>query len=230
MNSINAIGGQVDNSIVATVTRYSIYTVGIILIAIALPWLAQYRDAAAFKENGAVEWLQLGFLLAIATMYFREKTLCPQFRHLSVVLGCVSAFAAVREMDANLDVIIPWLGWKVGYLLIIYAGLVGYRNKDVFLPQLINFLNARAFSLLWAGFIVAIPFAQLVGNGAFIQAIMTDDYSRDYSRMIEEIGELMGYGLLLIGSRELILQERRLFRAKSRSHMAPTSDTVSNRS
>jgi len=55
---------------------------------------------------------------------------------------------------------------------------------------------------------VAFPFAQLVGHGAFMQVIMGDDYSRDYRHMIEEIGELMGYGLLLIGSFELIMETR----------------------
>jgi len=39
---------------------------------------------------------------------------------------------------------------------------------------------------------VAFPFAQLVGHGAFMQVIMGDDYSRDYRRMIEEIGGANG--------------------------------------
>ena len=66
--------------------------------------------------------------------------------------------------------------------------------------------ESNGFFLLWAGFIIAIPVAQLVGNGAFLQAIMNDDYSRDYRRIIEEIGELMGYGLILVGSIELAIK------------------------
>lgn len=209
MRSHRVIDEPFSGSSSATIIRFSIYTVGILLLAVALPWLAQHREAAAFKENGAIEWLQLGFLVAMTTMLFRESTISPQFRHGFVILACVSAFAAIREMDAILDVMIPWLGWKAGYIFIVFAGLVGFTNQDVLQPQIKHFLNSRAFSLLWAGFIVAIPFAQLVGNGAFLQAIMSDDYSRDYRRMIEEIGELMGYGLLVIGSRELILHNRK---------------------
>lgn len=209
MRSSSVLNEPFSSSSGATIIRFSIYTVGILLLAVALPWLAHYREAVAFKENGAVEWLQLVFLVAVTAMFFREAAISPRFRHVFVILACVSAFAGIREMDAILDVVIPWIGWKAGYVCIVFAGVVGYTNQDVLQPQIKHFLNSRAFSLLWAGFIVAIPFAQLVGNGAFLQAIMSDDYSRDYRRMIEEIGELMGYGLLLIGSRELILHNRK---------------------
>jgi len=37
---------------------------------------------------------------------------------------------------------------------------------------------------------------------------MGDDYNRDYKRVIEEILEVMGYALLLIGSFESIVQLR----------------------
>ena len=196
------------DSTAAMAWRFSLYTFGFLLLAASLPWVAQYGGAAAFKENGAIEWLQLGFLVAISMMFLREAFLSPRFHQVFVLLACVPAAAGVREMDADLDRIIPWLGWKIGYAFILYAGFVGYANRQILGPQVTRCLKSRAFALLWAGFMVAFPFAQLVGHGAFMQAIMGDDYSRDYKRMIEEIGELMGYGLLLIGSFELILETR----------------------
>lgn len=195
-------------AMLSTVARFSIYTLGITLLGAALPSLAQYNDAAVFKENGAVEWLQLGFLVVASTMYFRQAIVSASYRHIFLVLASVSAFAAVREMDANIDAILPWIGWKAGYAFIVLAGVIAYTNKEQVRRQMFQLLNSRAFSLLWAGFIVAIPFAQLVGNGAFLHAIMDEDYSRDYKRIIEEVGELMGYGLLLLGCFELILQNR----------------------
>lgn len=208
MELTNAIREPSIESTIATALRYSLYTFGILLFTASLPWVAQYREAAAFKENGAIEWLQFGILVAISLMFLREAFVTRRFHQIFVLLACFSAFAGVREMDANLDKLIPWVGWKFGYLLILYAGFVVYSNTQTLRRQITPCLNSRGFLLLWAGFIVAIPFAQLVGNGAFLQAIMTDDYSRDYRRMIEEIGELMGYGLLLIGSYEMILQTR----------------------
>lgn len=62
---------------------------------------------------------------------------------------------------------------------------------------------------------MAVPFAQLVGHGNFLQIIMGDDYVRDYKRVIEELGELFGYLLLVIGSVEFTLQMAPLQRQMS---------------
>jgi len=86
--------------------------------------------------------------------------------------------------------------------------IVTYSNAQTLKRQIMRLPHSRAFSLLWAGFIIAVPFAQLVGHGAFLQIVMGDDYSRNYPRIIEELGEFMGYVLLLIGGFELILQLR----------------------
>ncbi len=204
----DASNGAFNESISATVLRFSFYTFGILLLAWLLPWVAQYRDAAVFKENGAIEWLQLGLLVTTSIVFLREAFVTPRYHHVFVLLACVSAFAGVREMDANLDRLIPWIGWKIGYSIILYAAIVAYSNSQTLKRQIMQFLHSRAFSLLWAGFIIAIPFAQLVGHGAFLQTVMDDDYSWDYQRMIEELGELMGYVLLFIGSFELIRQMR----------------------
>lgn len=208
MNWPTAIKEPFSEATAATIFRFSLYTFAFLLLAVSLPLVARYRDAAAFKENGAIEWIQLGFLVITSMMLWREAYRSVRFQHVLIFLACLSAFAGIREMDAILDNLVPWIGWKIGYAFILYAGFVGYANRKMLKNQFRLYLSSRAFSLLWAGFIVAIPFAQLVGNGMFLQTIMNDDYSRDYRRMIEEIGELTGYGLLLIGSFELILQKR----------------------
>ena len=197
-----------NESIRTTVLRFSFYTFGILLLAKLLPWVAQYGDAAVFMENGALEWLQLGLLVTTSILFLREAFITPRYHHVFVLLACVSAFAAVREMDANLDRLVPWIGWKIGYLIILYAAIVTYSNAQTLKRQIMRLPHSRAFSLLWAGFIIAVPFAQLVGHGAFLQIVMGDDYSRNYPRIIEELGEFMGYVLLLIGGFELILQLR----------------------
>ncbi len=104
-----------NESIRATVVRFSFYTFGILLLATLLPWVAQYRDAAVFKENGAIDWLQLGLLVTTSIVFLREAFVTPRYHHVFILLACVSAFAGVREMDANLDRLIPWIGWKIGY-------------------------------------------------------------------------------------------------------------------
>ena len=213
----DASNAAFNESISATVLRFSFYTFGILLLAKLLPWVAQYGDAAVFKENGAIEWLQFGLLVTTSIVFLREAFVTPRYHHVFVLLACVSAFAGVREMDANLDRLIPWIGWKIGYSFILYAAIISYSNAQTLKRQIMRVLDSPAFSLLWAGFIIAIPFAQLVGHGAFLKVAMDDDYSRDYQRMIEELGELMGYVLLFIGSFELIRQMRAAHPGDNRS-------------
>jgi len=195
-------------SIRTTVLRFSLYTFGILLLAKLLPWVAQYGDVAVFMENGALEWMQFGLLVTTGILFLREAFLTPRYHHVFVLLACAAAFAAVREMDANLDRLVPWIGWKIGYLIILYAAFVTYSNAQTLKRQIMRIPHSRAFSLLWAGFIIAVPFAQLVGHGAFLHSVMGEDYIWEYNRIIEELGEFMGYVLLLIGGFELILQLR----------------------
>lgn len=183
--------------------RFLLYTAGILCFTASLPWLARIGDAAPFKENGIIEWLQFALLVAVSLLFARKTGTSDRFQYAFTILACFAAFASAREMDANLDVAVPVLGWKIAYLFVFYAGFVFYKSDGNAVRQMRECCNSSGFFLLWAGFIVAIPFAQLVGNSAFLQAIMSEDYSRDYRRIIEEIGELMGYGLILIGSIEL---------------------------
>lgn len=204
--SSNVSDRQFIDSLRTTVIRFSFYTFGILLLAALLPWAARYREATAFMENGLLEWLQFGLLVTVSILFLRAAFLAPHYHHVFVLLTCLSAFAAVREMDAYLDTSVPWIGWKIGYLIILYAAIITYSSAQTLKQQIMRFPDSRAFLLLWAGFIIAVPFAQLVGHGAFLQTVMGDDYSREYPRIIEELGEFMGYLLILIGGFELTLR------------------------
>jgi len=208
MDIANTQSVSVSAATAAMAARFVLYTLCILTLALMLPLAAQYQDAAAFKENGPIEWVQFGLLLGVSVLFARESIRSTRISQVFVLLACLAAFAGVREMDAILNAAIPVVGWKVGGLLLMYAVYAWYRHKELIGQQIVECLNTPAFYLLWTGFIIAIPFAQLVGNGAFLEAIMQADYDRDYKRIIEELGELMGYSLLLIGSVELIVQQR----------------------
>ena len=173
-----------------------------------LPLLAEFKSAAAFKENGLVEWLQIAALVGTAFVFARAARTTYVGNLAFVILASFATFATTRELDAIIDPLLPVLGWKAGYAFVLFAGYLYYQNKRVVSQQVRELVATNGFLLLWAGFIIAIPFAQLVGNTAFLQAVMADDYSRDYRRIIEELGELMGYGIILIGSIEVTINRR----------------------
>ena len=172
----------------------------------SLTWIAEGGGAAAFKEAGAIEWAQLSMVLIMGLLFLRESFVTGSLRELFIIFACLLLFVSIRELDFVLDDI-PGVSWKYAYVLVVYAVYVGYSRFASFKEQVARFTRFGAFPLLWAGFIIAIPFAQLVGNGDFLRALV-EDYSRDYKRVIEEVGELMGYLLMLLGSIEAVIQSR----------------------
>lgn len=192
------------------IARFIIYTLAIFGLTSSLPAIISYGDVVVFSENGPIEWLQFTLILSASAVFFvssrcRERRL----RELFIVLSLLAAFASIRELDSILDKAIPIAGWKLPAFFCATAGIFIYwRKKDVIAVQTNAFITMRSFSLLWCGFVIAVPFAQLVGHGAFLAQLMGDDYVRDYKRVIEELGELLGYLMIFLGSIEAVLQQK----------------------
>jgi len=186
--------------------RYAAYTILIFAATSSLPAFLQDGSIAAFKEGGWVEWCQLILLGATSGLYFYEAFFSHHHQTIFHFLGCLSAFAAIREMDAFLDRVIPLMGWKIGFLVILYALFSAYAHRKIFLRQIQIFLKTHSVVILWAGFIIAVPIGQLLGHGDFLQALMGDNYERNYKRVIEETLELIGYILVFAGTVEAAVE------------------------
>mgnify|MGYP005853766709 CR=1 FL=1 len=190
--------------------RFIIYTLVVFSITLTLPIIIEYGDFIVFSENGPIEWLQLILIFASVLLFAVDARLeiCG-FKQLFYILAFLMTIAGIREMDLIFDRIIPVLGWKLPVFLCIAAiVLVNLKYKNEIQIQIEQFIRTRSFALLWCGFIVAVPYAQLVGHGNFLELLMGDDYMRDYKRVIEELGELMGYLLIMVGSLEAVLQRK----------------------
>jgi hypothetical protein len=193
-------------SLSATILRFFLYSLAILVIMLSLPTLIESGGIGTVKENGPIEWLQFGLLVATCLVFIGESFRNRCFRNLFLVMAAVCAFAAVRELDSIMLQLVPRFGYKVGFIFIAGALIYVCATARECRAQCVRFVPTRSFAILWAGFVVAVPFAQLIGHGSFLQIVMGDDYNRDYKRLIEELGELMGYILLLIGSIESRVQ------------------------
>jgi len=186
-------------------TRFAAYTIVMFFVKASLIILLQDGDITIFKENGPVEWLQFGLLFGASSLFLSGSSVIPAFRENLLLLASLSGFATVRELDTLLDALIPWIGWKIGFAIILYAVWLAFANRNKLRWQISHFLSSPAFAVLWAGFILAVPVAQLLGHGSFLESFMADDYNRFYKRVIEESVELAGYLLIAAGSIESIL-------------------------
>lgn len=189
--------------------RFITYTLIIFAISASLPIAIEIGDVTVFSEDGPIEWLQISILLVSAAILFlNARSKECDYKQMFCVLAQFLLIAAIREMDLIFDRLIPIAGWKLPVIFCLLAAIIIYWNhKELLVSQVSGFVRTRAFALLWCGFIVAIPYAQLVGNGKFLQLLMGDDYVRDYKRVIEELGELLGYLLLMIGSIEAVFHQ-----------------------
>lgn len=190
--------------------RFIAYTFAVFGFTVSLPSIVGEGDIVVFKEGGPIEWSQF-VALSLASLAFCTSALArARLQDLSILLALFTSAAAMRELDSPLATLIPYLGWKLPVVLLaVTAATLTWRRRPAMETQLRRFLAYRSFPLLWAGFVVAIPFAQLVGHDELLRLVMGDDYTRDYKRVIEETTELLGYTLILIGSIEFLWQAKR---------------------
>src|SRR6056297_1715865 len=114
-----------------TILRFAVYTILIFSATSALPLILQPGDIGPFKEGAWIEWCQLLLLISSAGIYFYSAFLGSHHRSILHVLGCIALFAAIREMDQFLDALIPFVGWKIGWLIIPYVIFFAYINRSV---------------------------------------------------------------------------------------------------
>lgn len=205
MKTQSTIAG-IPRDLVGVAVRLAVYTTALLGVYGLLPEAAGRGDFDIFKEGGPIEWCQFSVLAVTAAVFAFAAWRIQAFSQWLAFLALVTTFACVRELDSLFDALLPPFGWKLPAFLV--AGcvlLMIWKNPKGFVTQAGAFIRHRSFGILWAGFVVAVVFAQLVGHASFLKALMGDDYIRDYKRVIEELGELFGYALLLIGSLETVV-------------------------
>ena len=185
--------------------RYFTYTVAILGSLATLPFLLRARGLALFQENGPIEWLQFSILIATSLMLTYGAIVEKPMRGLFSVLGAICSIAAMRELDNILDKAIPVLGWRAPGLVILgVIVFMVYHHRHTLFDQINFFVKTAPFGILWTGCVLVVLLAQLLGHGHFLEAVMGDDYSHRYKRVIEEIFELFGYIIILISAIEAI--------------------------
>jgi hypothetical protein len=188
-----------------SLTRFISYTLMLFGMLLLLPHFFEPGDISMFNEDGLLEGVQVFILVLTIAVFGFGVWLERPMRELFILLCLVTAFAAIRELDGFFDKM-PIICWQMPGVMVIAAIVwMGIRKRQSLISQAEYFVNSAPFGVLWAGFLVAVVIAQLIGNGRFLEMTMGDDYHRDYKRVIEETCELCGYFILFLGSLETVL-------------------------
>ncbi len=207
--------------------RYLGYTVGVtvvmvVMLAVALrmPGGLGFDRAIAgvgarTSELSPVELLQNLILLVCAGCFgwvaWRDRLRRPMAMSLAVfLLACL-----IRELDYFLDFFIVDNLWQVLCAILLSFGLVyGVRNRERFAQGWKRSWPSAGLAMILGGFILLIPFAQLVGHEALWQAILGDNFTRVVKVAAEEFLELGAYTLIMIGTIEFLYAWSRLPRRR----------------
>jgi len=166
-------------------------------------------DVYGTSEFSPVEIIQAIILGICGLIMLWVARYCPSQRPIAFGFGGLALVFLIRESDYFLDRFIADNLWQVlvaiiGSLLIAYT----YRHRKRLTIALARIWPSPGLTLLFAGAVILFAFAPLVGHEPLWQSILGDAYQRVIKLAIEEVIELMGYYLWMIGTIEYAFQAR----------------------
>ena len=202
--------------------RYVFYMIGIAGFTWLLTWMEisspgsllfhvneGVGDTFGTSEYSPVEIIQ-PIMLAICGLLFAWVARdCPSQRPIAFAFGGFALVAIIRELDYFFDRLVADNFWQV--LVAVVAALViayTYRHRRRFRVAWLRLWPSPGLTLIFAGATIHFGFALAVGHEPFWLAIMGDNYQRIVKLAVEEMIELMGYYLWLIGTIEYAFQAR----------------------
>jgi hypothetical protein len=225
--------------------RYISYLLGIAVFTWLLTWMETsapgsllFRvvegggDGLGTSEYSPVEIIQPLILVICGLLYTWVARDCPAQRPIAFAFGGFALIAIIRELDYFFDRMVADNFWQVlmavvAALLIVYT----YRHRRRFRVAWLRLWPSPGLTLLFAGATIQFSFGLFISHEPFWEAIMGDGYQRVVKMAVEEMIELMGYFLWLIGTIEYAFQARAIaFReplaavAKRRAGRKPKSE------
>jgi hypothetical protein len=161
------------------------------------------------SEYSPVEIIQPVMLTICGLLFAWVARDCPSQRPIAFAFGGFALVAIVRELDYFFNRLVADNFWQV--LVAIIAALAiayTYRHRKRFRIAWLRLWPSPGLTLIFAGATIHFGFALAVGHEPFWVAIMGEDYQRVVKLAVEEMIELMGYYLWLIGSLEYAFQAR----------------------
>ena len=201
----------------------------VVAIGVRVPGGLQVATASGTGLAGSwIESIQYLLLVACVTVFGWVALRDRLRRPLAIVLVTFLLLALVRELHAVLDQLVAENFWQVlAALLTVVAGVYEYRHHQRLAAGWERSQPSAGLAIMLAGFILLVPFAQILSQPDLWEASLRPGDSRAAARTFEELAELGAYLLLLIGSLEFLYawsrlpQTREMERPRRRRRMKP---------
>lgn len=206
-DSVSARPARVPGAL-ALVLRFTVYLFFVLALFVTVTMIARIDDSVdqtSFRESGLIEWLQVLIIASTAAVFGVAWRRGAQSRPVMLILALITAALVARELDADLDRLLPVVGWQgPAAACLVGAAWVGRSRWAAIVSGLERWVRSPAFALLWCGAVTTLVFAQLIGQADLWKGVMGDAYDRAFKRVVEESAELFGYSLLLVGALECL--------------------------
>lgn len=203
--------------------RLVAYVVGLAAVMVGLVAIERYTEpglrllvASPFaqtlgtSEYSIVEWLQVVVLVVIVALAWHCTTLHRAQRTLAWLMVAFAAAAACRELDLFLDGYGFDHAWQLVVAMIAVAAIVhAMRNRAALVAAWRRALLEPGLVLIVLGVGLLVVFANVIGNEGLWQSLLGESYRRVAKIAAEELAELAGYWLWLVGQIEYTLVCRR---------------------
>jgi hypothetical protein len=208
--------------------RYFLYGLAAALVSFGLIAVAWYSPeslqfdrkvagiSAPTSEFSPIEILQNLLLLSSIAIFSWVAYSDRLRRPMAVALAAVFGLFLIRELDFFLDFYLVDNLWQV-LCAIIISFAVAYigRNRPLFQLGWRRSWPSAGLAIIFAGLILLIPYAQLIGHAPLWHGVMGDSYVRIVKVITEEFIELGAYMLITIGSVEFLFAWSRLPRTRT---------------
>ena len=202
--------------------RYIAYFVGISLftwlltqLEVAFPGslrlhvLVNPSDEFGTSEFSPVEIIQPIIIAVCGGLMVWVANYCPTQRPIAIPFGALALAFMIRELDYFLDRYVADNLWQVlvGFpaaFVIVYVYRVRKRLKIAW----VRIWPSPGVALLFAGAAILFSFVQFVGHEPLWISLLGENYLRVAKLAAEELIELMGYFLWLIGTIEYTYEAR----------------------
>lgn len=178
-------------------------------------------DTLGTSEYSPVEIMQPGMLIICGLLYAWVANHCPTQRPIAFLFGGMALMFMIRELDYFLDRFVADNFWQL--LIGIAAALIiayTWRQRRRFRIAWLRLWPSPGLTLLFAGATINFAFVQIIGHEPFWQAILGDGYLRIVKVAVEELIELSGYFLWLIGTIEYTYQAKAIAYAEPQAAAA----------
>ena len=152
------------------------------------------------SEFSVIEQMQLGVLIVIALLCLLSARFQSDHPALALLLLAVTLTALIRELDLFLDYFLIDHAWQVMVALLVTATTTYcLRRKRSLRIAWVRYRPQTPLMLITIALAVLLVAASIIGHTPFWQSLLGDNYDRVAKIAAEEMIELTGYWLWLIG-------------------------------